>query len=117
MPAKLTVICYAHNCTDRQTRDYTIKEVTGVVRMNDDEPTDVIYLRIKAFIPTDRSIKSKIEEFESGQVIFVRGKFIGCEGWYTVRCRNNYLENLFILLRNLIKFIFFTVLLNFFLLI
>ncbi|PKY57336.1 hypothetical protein RhiirA4_448981 [Rhizophagus irregularis] len=41
----------------RLAQEYTVKEITGVV----------IYLKIKAFIPSDRNIETKIEDFEVGQ--------------------------------------------------
>jgi hypothetical protein len=64
MPAKLATFCYAHDSTKRLAQEYTVKEITGVV----------IYLKIKAFIPSDRNIETKIEDFEVGQVIFLKGK-------------------------------------------
>jgi hypothetical protein len=84
MPAKLTTITYIHSMTERIASDYTIKEMTGVTRLDDDDPTKVIYLRIKAFIPIDRSIETHIEDFESGQVVLLRGKFVAHESWYSV---------------------------------
>jgi hypothetical protein len=53
MPAKLSTIAYVHESTERLTQDFTIKEITAVSRLSDDEPTKVIYLKIKAFIPSD----------------------------------------------------------------
>lgn len=73
--------------TERIASEYTIKEMTGVTRLDDEDPTKVIYLRIKAFIPIDRSIETHIEEFESGQVVHLRGKFVAFDSWYTV-CKN-----------------------------
>jgi len=55
-----------------------------VSRLSDDDPTKVIYLRIKSFIPSNRDIEIQIEEFDKGDVIFLRGKFIACAGWYSV---------------------------------
>ena len=50
--------------------------MTGVTHLDDEDLTKVIYLRIKAFIPIDQSIETHIEEFESGQVVHLRGKFV-----------------------------------------
>jgi hypothetical protein len=85
MPAKLSTICYIHNLTQRSVKEFNIKEFTGIVRLSDEDPSKIIYLKVKAFIPLDREIESNIEEFESSQVIYLRGKFIGRDGWYTVR--------------------------------
>lgn len=69
MPAKLT---------ERLASNYTIKEITGVTRLDDDDPAKVIYLKIKAFIPVDRDVETHIGEFEAGQVVYLRGKFVAC---------------------------------------
>ncbi|CAB5332380.1 uncharacterized protein OCT59_009451 [Rhizophagus irregularis] len=43
MPAKLNTICYVHNIAERLTQDFTVKEITGITRIKDDDPTkDVI---------------------------------------------------------------------------
>ena len=70
---------------ERLAREYTVKEIICVARLDEDDPTKIVYLKVKAFIPSDKSIECKIEDFENGQVIFLRGKFVACEGWYTVR--------------------------------
>jgi len=85
MPAKLSTICYVHNYTERLTSEYVVKTITGISRLDDDDSDKVIYLNIKAFIPVNKEIETHIENFESGQVIFLRGKFIACENWYSVR--------------------------------
>ncbi|GES91187.1 hypothetical protein GLOIN_2v1476024 [Rhizophagus clarus] len=66
MPAKLTIICYVHNSIEHLTQEFTVKEIIDIVRTDDDDLTKIIYiyLKIKAFIPSDRSIESKIEDFE-----------------------------------------------------
>ena len=76
MPAKITMICYIHESKKRLTQDYTMKEITGVVRTDDDDPSKIIYLKIKAFIPSDKNVECKIEDLKIGQVIFLKGKFI-----------------------------------------
>ncbi|RGB31074.1 hypothetical protein C1646_709891 [Rhizophagus diaphanus] len=68
MPTKLTTFCYVHDSTDWLTQEYTIKEITGITRIDGEDPTKVIYLKIKAFIPSDQNIKMKIEDFEVDQV-------------------------------------------------
>ena len=89
MPAKLTTICYVHKCTQRSAKEFSIKEITGILRLSDEDPSKIIYLKIKAFIPLDKNIETHIEEFEAGQVISLRGKFIACNSWYTVCFKKN----------------------------
>ncbi|PKY53535.1 hypothetical protein RhiirA4_426089 [Rhizophagus irregularis] len=45
------------------------------------DPTGVVYLKVKIFIPSDQNIPTQIEEFEKGDVVFLRGKFVACPGW------------------------------------
>ncbi|CAB4379972.1 unnamed protein product [Rhizophagus irregularis] len=68
MPAKLSTICYIHDSTQRLTKEYSIKEITGISRLSDEDPTKIIYLKIKAFVPLDKEIDTQIEKFENGQV-------------------------------------------------
>src|SRR6185437_16049018 len=84
MPAKLSTICYVHESTERITQDFTVKQITGVSRLDDNDLTNVVYLRIKAFIPSDRTIETQIDDFENGDVVFLKGKFVACTGWYSV---------------------------------
>ena len=84
MPAKLTTITYVHSVMGRLSNNYTIKEITGVTYLDDDDPTKVIYLKIKAFIPVDREVETHVGEFETGQVVHSGGKFVACGSWYTV---------------------------------
>ena len=53
MPAKLSTIAYIHKSTECLTQDFTVKDITAMSRLSDDDPTKVIYLQIKAFIPSD----------------------------------------------------------------
>ncbi|PKY25288.1 hypothetical protein RhiirB3_388646 [Rhizophagus irregularis] len=69
MPAKLSTICYIHDSTQRSTKEYSIKEITGISRLSDEDPTKIIYLKIKAFVPLDKEIDTQIEEFENGQMM------------------------------------------------
>jgi hypothetical protein len=46
-----------------------VKEITAVSRL---DATKIVYLKVKAFIPSDRNIETHIEDFEKGDVIFVR---------------------------------------------
>ena len=76
MSAKIATMCYIHESKERLTQDYTVKEITGVVRTDDDDPSKIIYLKIKVFIPSDKNVECKIKDFKIGQVIFLKGKFI-----------------------------------------
>ena len=80
MPAKLSTIAYVHEVTQRQTQDFTVKEITAVSRLSEDDPTKVSYLKIKAFIPLDQEIETQIEDFNAEDIIFLRGKFMACAG-------------------------------------
>src|SRR6266513_5617769 len=84
MLAKLSIIAYVHEVTQHHTQDFTMKEITAVSRLSEDDPTKVSYLKIKAFIPLDREIETQIEDFNAEDVIFLRGKFMACAGWYSV---------------------------------
>ncbi|CAB4426924.1 unnamed protein product [Rhizophagus irregularis] len=52
MPAKISTMCYIHEFTKRLTQEFTVKEIMAVARLDDDDPTKIVYLRVKAFIPT-----------------------------------------------------------------
>ncbi|RHZ79698.1 hypothetical protein Glove_142g34 [Diversispora epigaea] len=84
MPVKLTTICYVYDYTERLTSDYMVKEITGVVKMEDNNLNIIFYLKIKVFISLDENVQSHIGEFEKEQVIFMTRKFIICEGWFSV---------------------------------
>jgi hypothetical protein len=84
MPAKLHTICYLHNCSERNTNEFILKEITVISRLNNMDPAEIIYLRIKVFIPLNQEVENNIEDFENEQVIFLKGKFIAHEGWYSV---------------------------------
>ncbi|RHZ86181.1 hypothetical protein Glove_54g123 [Diversispora epigaea] len=47
MPAKLQTICYIHDCNEKNTAEFIIKEVTAISRLNEAEPTEIIYLRTR----------------------------------------------------------------------
>ena len=79
MPAKISGVCYVHESVESH-QDFTVKEITTVSRLNANDPTKVIYLRIKAFIPSDRNIETQIDDFDTGDVIFLKGKFITQDG-------------------------------------
>jgi hypothetical protein len=83
MPAKISTISYVHDSTEHLTQDYTVKEITTVSRLDDDDPTKVIYLKVKAFIPSNQNKPTQIGDFDKGDVIFLKEKFVGCAGWYS----------------------------------
>ncbi|CAB4396046.1 unnamed protein product [Rhizophagus irregularis] len=59
------------------------------------DPTGIVYLKVKIFIPSDQNIPTQIEEFEKGDVVFLRGKFVACPGWYSVNATSlKVMENL-----------------------
>ncbi|RHZ77282.1 hypothetical protein Glove_183g32 [Diversispora epigaea] len=44
----------------------------------------ICYLHSCIFIPLNQEVENNIEDFENEQVIFLEGKFIAYEGWYSV---------------------------------
>lgn len=85
MPSKLITICYVYDCTERLTQDFTVKEITGVSRLDETDPDKIAFLKIKAFIPLNQNIESEIKPFEIGDIILLKGKFIACPNYYLVR--------------------------------
>ena len=47
MPAKLSTIAYVHETTECLTQEFTVKEIMAVSRLSDEDPTKVVYLKIK----------------------------------------------------------------------
>ncbi|KAF0433535.1 hypothetical protein F8M41_005050 [Gigaspora margarita] len=72
MPAKLTTICYVHSCTERITQEYIVKDITSIVKLKNDEPSNIIYLNIKAFIPLNDPSNNFIKAFQTGDVIYLK---------------------------------------------
>ncbi|CAG8840744.1 32900_t:CDS:2, partial [Gigaspora margarita] len=68
----------------RIAREYIIKKVTRIVRLQDDEPTKVIYLNVKAFLAINELTNDLIELFEIGDVVYLKRKFIGNNNYYLV---------------------------------
>lgn len=85
----MLTFCYVHSSTERNTRDYTIKEITGIVKLSENDPTKIVFLRIKAFVPIDQDVESKIDSFETGNTILLKGKFVPFENYYIVRPYSN----------------------------
>ncbi|POG81871.1 hypothetical protein GLOIN_2v1762756 [Rhizophagus irregularis DAOM 181602=DAOM 197198] len=48
MPAKISTMCYIHEFTERLTLEFTVNEIMAVARLNDDDPTKILYLRVNA---------------------------------------------------------------------
>ncbi|RHZ88650.1 hypothetical protein Glove_21g66 [Diversispora epigaea] len=84
MPAKLTTMCYVHDCTEKITSEFIIREITAISKVSATDPTKIIYLRVKAFVPINPEVDTNIEEVENGDVIHLVGKFVACESWYMV---------------------------------
>ena len=99
MLAKLSTICHVMRHSERLTPNHTLKGITAVARLNMG-PSGIIYLRVKAFIPlpshnpdTDHSdpIEPVIEDFEDGNMIYIKGKFVSCDNYYMVNKQPIYL--------------------------
>ncbi|CAG8590651.1 10093_t:CDS:1, partial [Diversispora eburnea] len=67
MLTKISAICYIYNSTECQITKYTVKDITGIVRLirlSDDDSKKIMYLKIKTFVPIDTNIRTKIENCE-----------------------------------------------------
>jgi len=84
MPAKILTICYTYSCNKRIIQCFTVKEITEISRLDDDDPTKIAYLRIKAFIPLDSTVKYHIKPFKKRDIIFLKGKFIAYDKYYSI---------------------------------
>ncbi|KAF0476179.1 hypothetical protein F8M41_024452 [Gigaspora margarita] len=84
MPAKVSTLCYIHDCFERITKEFIIKEVTAIVKTNDNDPTKIIFLKIKIFLPIDENAVHYIKLFEINDIIFLKEKFILYENYYIV---------------------------------
>ncbi|RGB28480.1 hypothetical protein C1646_745834 [Rhizophagus diaphanus] len=73
------------NCNDTMyiniDEEFTIKEITAVARLNDDDPTKIVYLRVKVFILVDQNIPCQIDDFNKGQVNATSVKLIDNMGF------------------------------------
>ncbi|GES91887.1 ATP-dependent DNA helicase Pif1-like [Rhizophagus clarus] len=56
--------CYVHSLIQKSTKEYSIKEITRIVRQNDKDSSKIIYLKIKAFVLLDKKIEIHIKKFE-----------------------------------------------------
>ncbi|KAF0465243.1 hypothetical protein F8M41_026311 [Gigaspora margarita] len=84
MPAKISTLCYVHDCSDRIAQNFFLKEITAIVKSESNDPTKILFLKIKAFIPVDKDVEHYIDPFEIGDVVYIRGKFIAYESYYMV---------------------------------
>ncbi|KAF0488279.1 hypothetical protein F8M41_022366 [Gigaspora margarita] len=84
MLAKLFAICYVQACIDHLTQEFTVKDITAIVRLSEDDPSKIIYLNIKIFVPLNEPNDHYIESFETSDVISVKGKFVSRDNYYTV---------------------------------
>lgn len=62
MMSKISTICYVHDSTERLTQEFTVKEVTAMLRLGVDDPTTIVYLEIKTYILLDRNIETQISK-------------------------------------------------------
>ncbi|CAG8586474.1 hypothetical protein C2G38_2237987 [Gigaspora rosea] len=66
------------------TREFTLKQITAIAKVEDDDPTNIVFLKTKVFIPIDETVQHYIEPFEVGDVIYLSEKFIAYETYYLV---------------------------------
>jgi len=55
MPAKVSTLCYVHNCSDRITQEFIVKEMTAIVKTDNNDSTKVAFLKTKIFIPINET--------------------------------------------------------------
>lgn len=72
MPAKLTFISLIHSVTERDSTDYTIREVFAIIRKEDNTNMEV---KVTTFTPKDDLAPRWIPVFESGNILRFTGKF------------------------------------------
>jgi len=84
MPSKIDTICYVHSITKRLTNEFTIKEVTAMARLDKNDPKAIAFLKVKVFEPINKEEETNIGEFDTGDVIFLKGKFIAHSDYYLV---------------------------------
>jgi len=59
MPAKIATMCYIHESKERLTQDYTVKEITGVVRTDDDDPSKISRSTVDTLLNTTHIVGFK----------------------------------------------------------
>ncbi|RIB11371.1 hypothetical protein C2G38_2103757, partial [Gigaspora rosea] len=84
MPAKVSTLCYVHNCSDRIAQEFIAKEMTAIIKTDNNDSTNVAFLKTKIFIPINETATHHIGQFEIGDVVFLKGKFITYENYYIV---------------------------------
>ncbi|CAG8835302.1 26826_t:CDS:2, partial [Gigaspora margarita] len=71
---KLSTICCVHDCTVRITREFTLKQLTVIAIVENNDPTIIIFLKSKVFVPIDETVQHYIEPFEIDNDIYLSGK-------------------------------------------
>ncbi|KAF0538903.1 hypothetical protein F8M41_007429 [Gigaspora margarita] len=84
MPVKISTLCYVHDCSDRIAQNFFLKEITAIVKSENNDPTKILFLKIKAFVPIDKDVEHYIDPLEIGDVVYIRGKFITFENYYMI---------------------------------
>ncbi|CAG8445745.1 4031_t:CDS:2 [Funneliformis caledonium] len=54
-------------------RDYTLKEMTAITKIDEEDPKIIAYLRVKTFIPLDELAEHNIHPFETDDVVYLKG--------------------------------------------
>ncbi|KAF0419876.1 hypothetical protein F8M41_007122 [Gigaspora margarita] len=79
MPAKILTLCYIHDCSDRIAQNFFLKEITAIVKSESNDPTKILFLKIKAFIPVDKDVEHYIDPFEIGDITAISIKITNLE--------------------------------------
>ncbi|CAG8820514.1 10297_t:CDS:2, partial [Gigaspora margarita] len=65
-----------------------------IVKLESNNPTKILFLKIKAFIPVDKDVKHYIDPFEIGDIVYIRRKFIAYESYYMITATSIKVTNL-----------------------
>jgi len=65
MPAKITFVCVIHSITEKDSKDYIIRESIAIIRKEDNVNMDV---KVVTFTPKNTSVPRWIPIFETGSL-------------------------------------------------
>jgi len=70
----LVIVAYFRNWK-KTTQLFTIRfiviEITAIVKMSQEDPSIISYLRVKAFVPLDTSVQHQIDQVDTGDVVYL----------------------------------------------
>ena len=72
MPTKITFVCVIHLITEKDSKDYIIRESIAIIRKEDNVNMDV---KVVTFTPKNTSVPRWVPIFETGSVLRFTRKF------------------------------------------